>query len=254
MGLDQFCGDGAQLAGALVQNGADGGVGVGGLGGVGKRGCLHALAAYRLQDVLGGQQALGRAMAQQLGVCRGYGNNGADLVLHGEGGADGIIREEHQNALAGTNLGRLGFGAEDGRDGGGDHHGYAELEAQALGNVHAVPVEVFRGDQAVIIHGAGGGHAEGDQAVVQVGHHAVDAGHDVLEEVILAEVSHRGGQFLFAQRAALDVIKADVGLLGAHGDSAERPVIIGRLKRHRWPAAPAGLGEVGAFLDEARVE
>ena len=90
--------------------------------------------------------------------------------------------------------------------------------------------------------------------MVQVRHHAVDAGHDVLEEVILAEVSHRGGQFLFAQRAALDVIEADVGLLGAHGDAAERPVIIGRLERHCGPAAPAGLGEVGAFLNEARVE
>ena len=193
-------------------------------------------------------------MAQEFGVRLGYGNNGADLVLDGKCGADGIVREEHQNALAGANLGRLGLGAEDGRDGGGDHHGDAELEAQALGNVHAVPVEVFRGDQAVGIHGAGGSHAEGDQAVLQVRQHAIDAGHDVLEEVIFAEVSHRGGQFLFAQRAALDVIKADVGLLSAHGDAAERPVIIGRLKRHRWPAAPAGLGEVGAFLDEARVE
>ena len=137
-------------------------------------------------------------MAKEFRVRLRHGNNGADLVLDGECRADGIVRKEHQNALAGANLGRLGFGAEDGRDGGGDYYGYAELEAQAFGDVHAVPIEVFRGDQAVVIHGAGGGHAEGDQAVVQVGHHAIDAGHDVLEEVILAEVCYRRGQLFFA--------------------------------------------------------
>ena len=48
VGLDQLRGDGAQLAGALVQNGADGGVGVGYVGGVGKRGGLHALVTHLL--------------------------------------------------------------------------------------------------------------------------------------------------------------------------------------------------------------
>ena len=82
----------------------------------------------------------------------------------------------------------------------------------------------------------------------------MDAGHDVLDEVLLAQLRDGGRYVIFADGAPERVVEADVGLRGTHGDSGQDPVIFGNFEWNRGAPAAAGTGEIVSFLDEARLE
>src|SRR5699024_6775087 len=155
---------------------------------------------------------------------------------------------------AGVQFRGLDLGAEDGGHRRGDHDGHGELVAQAAGEVDAVPAEVGGVDDAVVGDAAGGGHADGGERAVEAGGEAVEAGHDVLDEVGFGEFGDGGGHVGVADGASAGVEEPDVGGRRADGDARVQCRVVGQLERDRRAAAALGAGEVGALVDESRTD
>ncbi len=194
-------------------------------------GAFNPLTARLIQDIGGfdGVYVSGAVLANDLG----------NFIIGRQCRTDRVIREENENWIGVTELGGLCFGAQDSGDCGGDDHGNAKLKAQALGDVDVFPAQVARSNAVLVVHGARGGDADGNQLAIEAGHQAVDARHDVLNEVFFAQLRHWGRDVVFADRAAHRVIKADVGLGGTHRNAGENPVILGDLKGNGGAAAAA---------------
>lgn len=144
-----------------------------------------------------------------------------DAFVFGDGRADGIVGEDRHDGRIADDFAGLDFGADDRGDGRRDGDGHRELLVQLRADVDVAPPQVGRVDNAVGADGAGCGHADGRERTVEVRHEAVESGHDVLDEVVLAEM--RDGQFDVdvADGASFDVEERDVRGGRAHGDSGE---------------------------------